>query len=504
MSHDRALAVPTVTTDRGRVRGLWRDHRSADGTVSRAAIFLGIPYAASPVGDARFDAPRPPNRWDGVRPAVSYGPTPQRNSPFMVATIPEPSVPGESTLSVNVTTPDPSPGAALPVLVYIHGGGFIGGSAASPWYGGQAFARDGVVTVSMSYRLATEGFLWIDGAVNNRGVRDWLAGLEWVQRNIAAFGGDPTRVTIAGQSAGGSAVMRLLAMPAAQPLFTSVLALSPADATETVERARSLARRIAERAGVSADAVGFAAVDERRLFDARVAGSEPSSPDPLVALIADAPGMLALTPVIDGDVILESVEDALRAGVGADKALLIGSTAHEFNDVAASIMDLAAQCDPIDVLRRAGLPAGLAEAMVARDAHGGAVAAIAQAYSDVIFRRCVPGWALARTAGPGRSWAYDFRWTSRAAHLSGALHCLDLPFGFDILARDDARRVTGQAPQGLADAVHNDWLSLVRDGRVDAREFVNERATVIYLDDGSRAVATGYALEGDVWEATRA
>ncbi len=99
------------------------------------------------------------------------------------------------------------------MLVYIHGGGFVAGSPASPWYDGAAFNRDGVVTVSVSYRLGFEGFGWIDGAPHNRGVLDWILALEWVRDNIAGFGGDPSRVTIAGQSAGGGAVLTLLGMP---------------------------------------------------------------------------------------------------------------------------------------------------------------------------------------------------------------------------------------------------------------------------------------------------
>src|SRR5690606_17298181 len=121
-------AAPEVTIESGRVRGAWRHHTSADSVVTDFAVFRGIPYAAPPVGDARFDAPRPPAGWDGVRDAVSFGPTAQTASPYPYASIPEPSVPGDDILTVNITTPDPRRGASLPVLVWIHGGGFDAGS----------------------------------------------------------------------------------------------------------------------------------------------------------------------------------------------------------------------------------------------------------------------------------------------------------------------------------------------------------------------------------------
>ena len=221
---------PVVTIDSGQVRGAWR------GT---SAAFLGVPFAEAPVGPLRFGAPVPVAAWDGVRDASTLGPTPQRKQLAEITLIPEPSIPGDSTLNVNVYTPAPGkPEAALPVLVYIHGGGYTAGSPASPWYDGRAFNRDGVVTVSLSYRLGFDGFGLIDGAPSNRGVRDWLLGLDWVQRNIAAFGGDPARVTIAGQSAGGGAVLTLLGMPSAQHLFRSVWSLSGAvgDVTQARDR----------------------------------------------------------------------------------------------------------------------------------------------------------------------------------------------------------------------------------------------------------------------------
>ena len=176
---------PEILITAGRVRGRWRT--AADG--SRSAAFLGIPFAEPTVGERRFGAPVRVAAWEGTRDAGAFGATAQRGDPG-ITLIPEPSIPGDGTLNGNVVTPDPG-AAGLPVLVWIHGGGFFSGSPASPWYDGRAFARDGAVTVTISYRLGVDGFGHIDGAPSNRGVRDWLAALEWVQENIAAFGGDP-------------------------------------------------------------------------------------------------------------------------------------------------------------------------------------------------------------------------------------------------------------------------------------------------------------------------
>ncbi|WP_431797054.1 carboxylesterase family protein [Microbacterium kunmingense] len=233
------MSDPVITLSCGAVRGRWRGEPGDPGA---SAAFLGIPFAEPPVGERRFAAPVPVPPWDGVRDATAYGATAQRGDTG-ITLIPEPSVEGDSTLNVNVFTPRPGDtDAALPVLVYIHGGGFTSGSPASPWYDGRAFNRDGVVTVSISYRLGFDGFGEIPDAPTNRGVRDWLAALEWVQRHIRDFGGDPTRVTIAGQSAGGAAVLTLLGMPAAQHLFHSAWRcrrLSATSPQNSLARARS-------------------------------------------------------------------------------------------------------------------------------------------------------------------------------------------------------------------------------------------------------------------------
>ncbi len=252
---------PVVQLPDGAVRGK---------VESGVSVFLGIPYAAPPFGPRRMQPPQPVPAWDGVRDAAEFGPTVPKGDypPQYAALFPEVVIPGADCLNLNVWTPGPG-AAGLPVLVWIHGGSFMNGSSSVGAYDGAAFARDGVVCVSINYRLAAEGFLFLGDGIANLGLLDQLAALQWVQRNIAAFGGDPARVTVAGESAGAMSVTTLLSMPLAEGLFTQAITQSGAAAhTLTPDEGAMVAGYLADALGVPADRDSVTAVPLDKLVRA--------------------------------------------------------------------------------------------------------------------------------------------------------------------------------------------------------------------------------------------
>lgn len=451
-----------VGTRSGRVRGAWRD---IPGSELRSAAFLGIPFAKPPVGELRFAAPVPVEPWEGVRDALEFGATAQRGDPG-VTLIPEPSVPGDATLNVNVFTPAPGEtDAALPVLVWIHGGGYFSGSPASPWYDGRSFNRDGVVTVTVSYRLGFDGFGWIADAPSNRGVRDWLLALQWVQDEIASFGGDPARVTIAGQSAGGGAVLTLLGMPAAQHLFHGVWALSGATADVPADRAEAIGRDVAARLGVAPTRAGLSTISEERLVETQQAATDVSGPDAITKLLDDG---LLLGPAIDGDLLTQSTLDSIAAGVGAGKPLVLGATDDEFSMVVAGAAKTLRWIPLGIVLGRSGLRGVQRKAYVAanRDVVARGHAAVLGRYiADRMFKTAVVKTARARGAAPTWVYRYAFRSSQPGAVQGSAVHCIDVPFWFDCLDSVRIEPLTGRnPPQPLADETHRAAVDLVTRG----------------------------------------
>ncbi len=231
------------------------------GTVEDVPVFRGIPFAQPPVGALRFAAPTPPRPWHGVREALAFGPPPPQADAFGMNQL----AGGDGWLTLNVWSPDPSPDAALPVMVWIHGGAYAIGTSGLPEYDGARLARDGVVLVTFNYRVGVEGFAHIEGAPANRGLLDQVAALEWVRDNIRAFGGDPARVTVFGQSAGGGSVGALLAMPRAAGLFGRAVAQSVPGTFFTPELAGDIAGACAAELGLKPTVADLSAVDPELL-----------------------------------------------------------------------------------------------------------------------------------------------------------------------------------------------------------------------------------------------
>ncbi|GAB3595903.1 carboxylesterase/lipase family protein [Microbacterium tumbae] len=488
---------PLVRTASGPVRGLWRD----EGTEKASAAFLGIPFARPPVGELRFAAPVPPEPWTQVHDASSYGATALRRDPGGTL-IPEPAIPGDATLNVNVFTPSlpgsPSGSAhartgLLPVLVWIHGGGYTEGSPASPWYDGARFNRDGVVTVTLSYRLGFDGFGWIEGAPHNRGVRDWIAALEWVQANISAFGGDPGRVTIGGQSAGGGAVLTLLGMPSVQHLFHGALAFSAALGDIPLELARTRGERLASILEVEPTVEGFRSVPERRILalQSKAVGTRKGL-GMLTGLIDEG---MPWGPVIDGELIPRPTTESLRSGTGEDKPLLLGATDDEFTMV-ADRAPRALRAVPAALLltpflrdgraRRAYLAANRAQRKK------GGTAMVGRFVTDHVFRSLVVRVAEARSRADAGTWTYEFGWVSPAR--GWACHCLDVPFWFDGLDREHVEDLAGpRPPQSLADEMHAAATAFVSAGNPGWPAWRTEPGTTrVFGGDGLQISTTAY------------
>jgi len=451
---------PETTTQAGRVRGF----------VDEGALaFLGVPYADPPLGKLRFAAPAPPTKWAGVREAVAYGPTAPQAEPGWTI-IPEPVEPGDDFLNLNVYTPDLAD--SLPVLVWIHGGGFTAGCNRSPWYRGTRFARDGVVLVSIGYRLGIEGFMEIDDAPSNRAILDWIAALQWVQENIANFGGDPSNVTIAGQSAGSAACVYLLTTERAQPLFRRAICQSGVgDAAMTADTARDLGRRVAGHLGVKPTREELARFSPIELLEAHAGLGIPQSFDR---------GAPQFKPFVDGDLVTQAPLTAVRSGSAGDKDVIVGATSEEINGLRFRF--------PAEEVSQRMEEIGLGpdeqkaymEHIGAKDLHEAA----GQVMTDYIFR--VPAAKLldARATATAKSFGYDFRWRSPIEQV-GACHCLEIPFVFDNL---DADRVANglhgpNAPQELASDMHRSWVQFVTEGDPRWPSYDIERRRVAIFDE---------------------
>jgi para-nitrobenzyl esterase len=477
---------------------------SVRGTVEAGvASFLGIPYAAPPFGANRMRPPRPVVPWPGERDATQYGPTaPKGDYPPQYATLfPEVSIAGEDCLNLNVWTPDPA-AVGLPVLVWIHGGSFMNGSGSVGAYDGSAFARDGVVCVTINYRLAAEGFLYLDDGVANLGLLDQVAALRWVQRNISAFGGDPARVTVAGESAGAMSVTTLLAMPMAEGLFAQAIAQSGAGAHTLVpETARTVAGYLAEALGVAADREAIAAVPQDRLVAAasNLVIEVQTAPDPLrwgqLAL-----SLLPFAPVVDGTVLPRSPVSAFEAGQSAAVPLLIGSNRDEARlfVVADGTIDLVDDAVLALAAGAYGLTADGIEVYRANRPGAGAGDVMAAIVTDWFFG--IPAIRVAE-ARAANTWMYRFDHPDPSDnHRFGACHAVEIPFVFDTIDRDEVRPLIGDTPSaGVAGNVHGAWVAFITTGNPGWPAYDAGARTMGLLGETARVASDPAADERTLW-----
>jgi carboxylesterase 2/para-nitrobenzyl esterase len=491
-----------IQTRRGSLRG-----RLSDSVAS----FKGIPYAQPPFGANRLLAPRSVEPWNGVRDAFAFGPkSPQVAYPPGIAeALAELVGPGEDCLTLNIWTPHPGK-AGLPVMVWIPGGMFeFHATGATAFYDGSRFARDGVVCVTISYRVGVEGFLYLGDGIANLGLLDQIAALEWVQENIRAFGGDRSKVTVFGQSAGAMSVATLLAMPRAKGLFRrAIIQSGNTPNVNSAATATRVGRLLAEKLGVPATRAAITTAPPEFVLQAqaRIRDDLQAHPDP--AFWGEVTRTyLPWAPTVDGQTIPMPPIEAIRGGVAADIDLLVGSNTEETR--------LFLLCDgTIDRMTGEALAAMAvayrlpAEGLSAyRAAHPGASAGelFSAIQTDWYWR--IPAVRLADAhAAEARAatYMYEFAWRSPQMNgCLGAAHAVEIPFVFDTLGLGTEPMLGRDPPQLLADAMHGAWVAFAAQGDCGWPRYDVARRRAMHFDTESRVVDNPLARELAVWQGLR-
>ncbi|MCY0878235.1 MAG: carboxylesterase/lipase family protein [Firmicutes bacterium] len=445
----------TVETRYGAVRGY-----EADGV----KVWKGIPYAQPPTGSLRFQAPRAPDPWTGVRDAREFGPMAvQPAEPGFFGRLPQPAQ-SEDCLTLNIWAPaqgDPP----WPVMVWIHGGAFVTGSGSAPWYDGTSLARDGqIVVVTINYRLGPLGFLYLGelgGSAyrgsGNAGLLDQVQALQWVRENIGAFGGDPQRVTVAGESAGSMSVGTLLVMPAAQGLFRQAIMESGVPAFKTAAAASRVTQALLDRLHLLKPSVeALQAVPAAELLDA--------------ARDIKGDGVLPWAPVIDELTLQKPFWTAIGQAWGRAIPLLMGSNRDELWLWGATNPGWRMLADRV-MLDTFELGWGPINPAV-RDFY------LSGKTGDALFEALMElgthyafWYPTQRLAGlhsaAAPTWVYRFDWQSTAQNgLLRACHALEIPFVFNTLDQPGVVNVTGDDPSRhrVAEMVQRAWLAFIAHG----------------------------------------
>ncbi|MGX1880938.1 carboxylesterase/lipase family protein [Streptomyces sp. NPDC055287] len=455
-------------TRRGPVLG----HRLVPDVVA----VLGVPYAATPFGADRFLAPRPAPAWAGVRDCAGFGPVAPQSAELPGAPAWSPG--DEDILTVNIWTPAPVAApedGPLPVLVWIHGGAYTFGSSAQPDYDGTALARAGLVVVTLNYRLGFEGFGHVpaDGGTSypdNRGLLDQVAALRWVRDNIAAFGGDPRNVTVAGQSSGAASIACLMVMDRARGLFRRAITHSVARPCYSLELAAATTREVAAAAGCPATAEGLKSASPKALVDAsdQVVGTYRTNPasgyrhyDPVI-----------YAPVVDGGILPTDPLTGVAAGVARDVELLICHTTEEYwlLDAVGSSAKVTTGRQLASFAADFGLPDELVTGYRALMPQAPVLDVYLAIFGDLLFGEYSSRLAERHAGAGGRAFMSRFarRRRNGPEGLVRAWHCADIPFAFGNLGNDSLSFLIGGPPDAadhrLSRAMLRAWAGFAADG----------------------------------------
>jgi len=458
------IDAPVVQTRRGAVSGI------RENQILR---YAGIPYAQAPVGPLRFRPPVAAAPWDGVRDGTKVGCAASQNPSMMDALFGDHvEERGEDCLGLNVWTPDVS--GSAPVMVWIHGGGFEMGSGSSPLYSGHTFAEDGVVLVTINYRLGAFGFLELGGidqdyaGSGNNGLADQVMALEWVRDEIAAFGGDPDRVTVFGESAGSMSVSLLLSMPSAEGLFHAAICQSGSHiAARALDEAHADTAEYLHAGGFADLAeVLDAPVDRLLVAHAAMSAARMSDFEETMRRTGSPMSFLAFRPVADGALVPVDPLAAIAAGASAGVPLVIGTNLDEWRLFA---MMTAAPSDDDGLRERLALVIADPDAAMTlyHDELPGASAAEIESalITDMVFR--APASALADAhAVHGQTFQYLFTWRSPSmGGMLGAAHAMEIPFVFAVESDSRLAILVGDSPPTvLAQAMHQSWVAVARTG----------------------------------------
>ncbi|MEU7217003.1 carboxylesterase/lipase family protein [Nocardia iowensis] len=460
--------------------------------------FNGIPYAAAPFGANRFRLPQPPERWDGVRAAFDFGPAaPQPDTfPFLGSSLSAALYPwGENCLTVNISTPDVGANR-LPVMVWLHPGSYARGGAADTRINGGAFARDGVVCVTVGYRLGVDGFLAIPEQPLNLGLHDVLAALRWVQATIGRFGGDPRNVTAFGNSAGAGAIAAIARAAAAENLFgRAILQSAPLSLVADPDQAWILGKRVPADLGVSdvRDLPLDLLIERQHLMNDRF--RDPEFWGPYSYLLTP------FMPTVDGELIAST---RLAERIPASIDLLVGNTRDE-----ARFFLLPPE------LMQSATPESVHAAQQAYRMSAASIAAAQRLYKDrdageqlaeTMTNQCFRGPAVELTeshsSAGGVSYAYEFTWRSTAFDGAlGAAHALELPFLFDCLENPAVRALVGaDAPRELGTALRRSWTDFARTGDPGWPAYELDNRLTMVFDENSEPTYDPRARHRPAWE----